>query len=489
MKLLLIVFFFLPFGTICQVSSSVNSFQQVNATLNYFLDQVFFQKTALDSVFLPTFDDLVLQFSVEEEDLAHLATERIGYLAALQKTITEFREKLNFPKYTIVDTLTYRTKEDDFRFLRLNVYVSFQSNSSFWWFNDPEESNELFSFIIMNDQLQFLNCNHLSSAFVGKLDRFSQINSAIYKELNTPVRNSFAISYNYGLTTSEIIPFRKKGKWGLKSAEGKIRYPAKCDEIYAYESGYYLVKIGGKYNLVNAEGKTYFTKNVDTILPGNWYFYALEKPPLEPLTFYSYKNRTSCGELNPESGAPRYKAVSGYVYSVDKEGYSPIRPYLDSNDLSDKGNPFAHSLDLERLDWVPFVRKYSPRYFVLGKLDQGWLLETKNDTISLPGSWESLEQVGNHLYAKRNDSTFVLKPDGTIVFQTAFYSSVLSAGSIMLYDFTTNLKGLYIPEFNVELSPQFYSITPNNRDNGSYMVITKDKQLGFLDKKGTPFFD
>jgi len=496
MKCILFLLVIFPVFAFGQAIPALNSFKQFDNTMAVFLDRVVAREDN-DSVFTLTTAELKHVFghlkSQEELDEAY-----IGYFRSASFAFDMNETPLPYRKIQITDTLTHKLKFRGMHYKVLTLYTYFgdapidPSTGKSW-----SDTYKEFHFILIGDRLKLLytHSSHAHTDVTG--ERMDYVEEEAQLNITDPQYKRFNFTGDY--YPGRAVPFRKKGKWGFMSPENTVLFPAVCDSVFPGRSGYTMIALNGRYNLLDAGYRRMFAKEVKTIVPGPFYFSSVNAEKLQPLSFFrQFRHEVKLPPDFKASDSIR-DIKTAYLFSNDGKNFRPLKPYLEVSKtyipVSPERQLYPEPKQAEPVVIVKDVPKqpvWQPEYALKNNYNTGapeltwWTIAKKTgDTIAEFEGWEGLSLWKDVLCGKKGDTTYVMEANGTILMQTHLYGH-LQNGCLRIFDPATSLMGAYLLETKKSVPVQYRSIQLHP---GSFKVITKDYQFGFLNSNGEELFD
>ena len=521
---LLIIFPVLSFG---QDKAAVNSFKELDKTLAVFLDRILVQKQDPDSLFLLTKEEMA-RLTAGKRTASEVEQRYTEYLKKTGSSFEKFELKQGFRKKQITDTLTFHLKEWNTGYQVLTVFVHFTDDTTHYAYPTIyKEQFVEFNFAVIDDHIRLLEYRVKSSKSDVTDRRRDNSEGLAELRITDPQYLRFGFGYEKDAFLPGAIPFRKNGKWGFMSPDNKVLFPAVCDSVYRSQSGYTKIAINGRYNLVDGSYNRVFGKEVKTIEAGPFYFTSPGSDKLQPFSYFTkYKDYVKLPETYTFADSIR-RIKTAYVFSDNGTGFRALKPFLEVAGMTmekpepdhstqegrgscgsvpmttgDKNSPrivvedvpFQTSLFRETIklnppqETVP-ASEYSLAYdYSIGRKLMYWSLLNKNgDTLQTFTGWTRLALIEGLLYGKRNDTSYVMEPGGTVLFRTDLYCSELQDEPVIkIFDPSTGLLGAYFLKTRKAVPVQYRSI---RIFPGMLKVITQDYRFGFVNGNGDELFD
>jgi len=506
MKLTLILLIALPFAVAAQQQSDFNSFKELDRTMAVFLDRLLVQRQDTNGLFIMTREEF--QSLNKNEKPTEVEASYSRYADRMNKIFTTFETRRPYPVVRVTDTITSIKREGRLTFPVLNAYVLFSPDSiPYASYESPREQYVEFSFILIGDHLRLIDVVLQHSKPAVDQSRMYHAESEARRGITSP--QLYRFWYEMNSFPKAALPFRKHGKWGFTAADNKLLFPAICDSVFPFQNGYTMVVIKGRYNLLDSNFVRFFGTEVKTILQGPFYFSSVNEGKLQPRSSFS-ENRSDIRP--PESfrvGDAVTRNKTGYLFSEDGTNFRALKPYLEVDDFAGAAdsrfqhNPFGNNGSTGgdgtppkrqkqevQAKWATPVSE-QPAYtltahFVDETSDHVWtLLKNTRDTIGTFKGWSDVRLFKDVLYGTKSDSTYIMEPNGWIIFQTPLYCE-LSGTVLKIFDPSTGLFGAYLLDTKKSI-PVRYRLLEKFR-NG-FRVITQDGQAGFLNARGEELFD
>ena len=445
MKSSLLLSFFALMICLAHGRQTVNDFTKLIPTIHSFADALRTSDVQAPAAFLMSMDDFR-----ELNRQSRRPMEETQLTAAYEKEIKrihfrykEIKEDLGQVKETVSwDTLTYIQSGQQL----IDVSIVF---NSFRKIIDQEDRHRriLLQFLILHNELKLARTMRTISQFHYDLNVLETVNQeraeAFYKKYK---------QYYYSSGINNAVPFIKKGKWGLLSLKGELLLPAVYDSLYPFVSDYAKVKSKGRYNLIGKDYKAVFAQPRKSIRlvndvyevmndKGNYQVYPVEEEVLTTVETIATYDEVATRETSSYSEASRREAEYRIVNSFRNEQQKNV-------------------------------------HYIIHK--------TSKDTLATFFGFDFIDPHHDYLAGRRNDSSFVLKPDGKILLRSPDVGTYESDYE-HLFNKRTRLFGLYCPATDVYIAPKYRYI--KNIDHGQFfVVITASGKLGYLDAHGKELF-
>lgn len=366
--------------------------------------------------------------------------------ARLKRDVSEIKGMISF------DTITYIRENAN----SMDVLIELTTVDR--WTKKDKATHVLLSFLVIDNQLKFAPSFRDISFFHYTLHELDLVNSKMRKAFKKKSPHYFSSS------VTNMMPFEKKRKLGLKSLKGDILVAPQYDSISSFVADYALVKMGNRYNLLDKTFKPVFPKTKKHIKLENESYWKVsdesgkyspypEEEMVETVMMEEVISDTDyqSSKRNQDPAAYRRDSLSKVYYNRDYE----IRRSGGQN-----GDPNVHSV----------------------------VQNSTKETLATFTGFEFIDPHGPYLCGRRNDSTFVMTPTGKILFKSQFVCEYESPGYLQIFDRTTRLVGLYCPFTNVYIKPMYAYIEAIDRDR-FFVVMTKKGKVGYLDAEGKQLFE
>ena len=373
------------------------------------------------------------------------------------------KEKFNYFKRDFNNTFKIKSF-DSFTFKEDKApLISIAINYS----NTENEKMAYFSFVIYKDKIKFLGTCRRTYTIDFDLYRLHKINE---ERANQFYKNYKEKYFEYSFFNA--IPIKVKNKWGLNMLNGKEILKPIYDSIFPFISNFALVVKNKKYNLLSKDFKLIFTEEPKKIKIENGFYFVLNKNN----KFISYPSGFSVGLGEPRETVVMKDQVS--EMQEIKQTEITIKPpnehsYIEML-LSDNYNIQKYSIG----------NNYNPilKDRICKIIDE----KTKDTIVSLTG-FSSLNAHNDFIFGYKNDTSYVIKPSGEILFKSHFICYYNVPGYVNIYNKSANLFGMYCPYTNVYIKPKYKYIKPIDRDK-FFVVITLNDNIGYLDNNGKELF-
>lgn len=211
-----------------------------------------------------------------------------------------------------------------------------------------------------------------------------------------------------------LIPYRKKDKWGLCTVDKKIVIDCLYSEVHSLTKGLFRIKFNGKYGVINKRG--------DVIIP---ILYNILRDIHELVIAAKLNDKFGFVDINGKTVLPFvYDAatdflngealveIGGQIYAVDKSGSMERK----SNDdyffkIDDSGLLNRLSKSKPHMGWEIEARGLRFESFSLGDLD---FINSELGSIQLPN--EEVLRKSNGMIAFRKEGKYgFMNPENVVV--------------------------------------------------------------------------
>lgn len=447
MKKKITLLFFVLFASKCL---AVNDIKQLEKTIESFQKQFLVKPLAFSNEFILTFEEftsLALLQSKDKPDLVQLRKEYDNYyLTKIVNKVQDFNDDaISVQAVLSHDTLTYherQNKKEVINFIDISFEIKYKSK-----FEENEiVSRFILKFIIINNKIKLAGQFHSISDLEyrrGKLDI-----------LKTQEKSDFLSKYKEEIFASSrynCIPKFKNGKWGLVTFKGEEIVPCMYDSIHPFEGDYAIVRINGKYNLLDTSFKQMLKSNAAKI-KCEYGSYSVLNTKKEYVPFPFANNNKL---LTVESAAP-VRQTKNQQSRNNEDPEKDIRVAHDYNSTKQKNN-----------------------HFVINTIS--------GDTLARKSGFNYIDIHGKFLYGVKDDISYLMDLKGTELFKTKFTCNYNSYNYIDVFNNENRLFGIYCPDKNLYIEPKYLLIyAVENQEY--FIVLTKYKEVRYLDGSGNELF-
>lgn len=285
-----------------------------------------------------------------------------------------------------------------------------------------------------------------------------EYNTVVYNDKKEKIlveyQNVQAIPIDTNIETNpyekSILSYKKDGKYGLISLEGKEITKPVYEEISSinYKEGTFLTRKDGKAGVINMKGKVIIKNDYETITSDNYYNEAT-------------KNKTTGFIVSK-------KTEEGYRY-----GYIN---YRGATILQEEYT------ELERVTQVPSEKEY---YFIAFKNGQAGLLKDKEVLLNYEYEDIQYNAMNDIFIIQRNGKQGVVNREGKIILHTehdsilfgGIYLNAIKGDDTLIYDLQGN-----------QIQKQIISMTATDNAN-YYIAIDKNDIYTIVDASGNTLVD
>ncbi len=444
---------------------AINDINNLKETVNSFGNSYLQDSAKLPVEFLLTYEE----FKIFYENAAYSQDLREGNLPAkydehvkrinfrYQYFRKEFNNSYNIKSF---DSFLFTQENNSLITIRINYFG--KSN----YFNANDDLGALFDFVICKGKIKLIGSCRRTDNFEFRSKQLNRIQQERYNQFTKTYKGNY---FEYSFYNA--IPIKEKDKWGLISLEGKQILRPRYDSIYPFRSDFALVANKNNYNLLSKDFKEVFNKEYKKIKYERGQYYLLNANN----KFVKYPFRSDTDEELIFLKADTIIAVQADEIKQENNSIKPIYEYSYLQKLND--DYYSHSK-------FSIQNKYGNSF----KERVSYVIDNKSkDTIASLKSFLFLDMHNDFMFGYKNDTSFVLKPNGNIVFKSNFICNYTSPGYTEIFDKTTSLFGFYSPYTNVYIKPIYKIILPIDRDK-FFVVITKNGMFGYLNQDGKELF-
>jgi len=455
MKLVLTFFLLIPFTIFAQPT---NDIKKLKETIHELAKEVMSDKKEFSLDFTLSLDEQKIVSKAFDKTISEIEVlkEFKTYQKYTSEKYTDLKESsFILSEFISFDTITYKSRGMPY----LDILLLFKGTRD-KYSNRAGNSDTIriaTKFVIINNKIKIDGSIYSTSIFYHDLDQLNLVK-------NTHTEFVVRKYKNYYETSEDgVIPIRNKNKWGLVSLNNnKMLLPAIYDSIFPFYDGFARVVINGGHNLIGRNLKPVFSENKVRIKLIDGIYLIADKNG-------KYQSLLDLG-INSETA---------YIPLPEKITNSGEKQDLNIN------KPLRERLAHEYYKSAPYKMVQTQRYgqsfcYVINKIN--------GDTLSSFHGFEFIDSHGDYLFGRRNDSSFVMKPDGKILFKNNNVCKIESPGYVIVYDKGKRLFGIYCPYTNIYIKPIYYYIEPIDRDR-FFVVITKKGKIGYLNTSGKELFD
>lgn len=275
-----------------------------------------------------------------------------------------------------------------------------------------------------------------------------------------------------------LIPYRLYTKWGYAGITGKLVIPAKYDRADNFEGQCAVVKLKGKYGLIDSTGKPVLPFIYDGIEPQKWkdkIYFILEAGKKSGLADQTGKLLLPAkyDELKLISEGPYAAAFSGSAYvKVKPDGIVEKATAADWQKLE--------SLGEKRISGAPHTDFGGP-YTLNGKM--GYLVRRLRPGYdSIPAIYDAISEINiydNILWVKKDGLWGVIGPKNNSIFPLLYEESGSVSVKHNLYAGKKNGKyGILKPDGAVLVPFEWDDLYFTN--DKFWCIVIKNKKEGVI---------
>jgi hypothetical protein len=450
--------FFIILLLFCSQSFGINSIPNLDKQIREYGAIFINDTTQIPSKYILTLDEFKT-IGRPKMDSIELQKNYINYTSKVKRLYQNTKTNSQFVKSIIsYDTITKVEKGK----MMISVCIVYENGK-----NAPEKTQRILTiFVIIDNQLK-LSPSIKPVTLEDYLEfEFKSISEIRRKEFD----NTF-LKIAYFDTLSHFIPYKKTNLWGLQNYEDKVIISAQYDSISPFENDFAIVVKNKKYNLIDDKGDILFKPWKDDI-----YYKQTARTPKQSGIFFIKTTDGNYLEMSDDTSEVKVKE------QLSQPEDPPNTVYVEDN---------TKPMDSYNIKKVA-DNYYSHKNFKMYNYTDPYTFELYDERIGQKiatfKGYSKMDRFGDFFTCVRNDTTFVIDTLGKIIFNTTYLNKTENPGYMLLLNRNTRLFGVYCPYTHVYIAPEYVFINPINRDL-YFVVVTKDKKLGYINKKGKKLFE